>query len=259
MKHIERVRTFMKVEHPVEQQALLSTKMTQLWLKIAGAAGLSLKQAFTFLQTTPSKGQDENQVVDGHPGTKRVSEFNSVMLSKTRLTVSFIIDASKAGQHLPDIISMDDEDDLGKLNEIRGVVYCMQHLIVTIGTSKAMPKIVGKKRKASHSLESPRKKFMCPSPSSRQSSITRLDKEGLRPGEPSEPGRGAIHSVTNPEFIEGTNRKNPFFETMPGPEVWHRRMPPFFPFGETPFIEQEMSRQISADLAKGTRSNTLYP
>jgi hypothetical protein len=38
---------------------------------------------------------------------------------------------------------------------------------------------------------------------------------------------------------------------MPGPEVWHRRMPNFLPFGETPFMEREMSRQISEDLSRG--------
>ena len=46
-------------------------------------------------------------------------------------------------------------------------------------------------------------------------------------------------------------KPNPFFETMPAPEVWHRRMPPYFPFGETPYMEQVLSRQINADLARG--------
>ena len=72
-------------------------------------------------------------------------------------------------------------------------------------------------------------------------------------GEPSAPGRGAIRSVTNPEFIDGTLKKNPFFETMPAQEVWHRNMPRHFPFGETPFIQREMSRQINEDLARGKR------
>jgi hypothetical protein len=73
----------------------------------------------------------------------------------------------------------------------------------------------------------------------------------LQAGQPSGKGRGTVHSVTNKPLIPGTNRKNPFFETMPGPEVWHRRMPPFPPFGETPLMEREMRRQISEDLAKG--------
>ena len=74
----------------------------------------------------------------------------------------------------------------------------------------------------------------------------------LHPGYPSAPNRGTIHFVANPEFIPDTNnRRNLFFETMPGPEVWHRRMPPYFPFGETPFMEREMSRQINEDLARG--------
>jgi hypothetical protein len=28
-------------------------------------------------------------------------------------------------------------------------------------------------------------------------------------------------------------------------------MPPYFPFGETPFMEREISRQIEEDLARG--------
>ena len=38
---------------------------------------------------------------------------------------------------------------------------------------------------------------------------------------------------------------------MPEDEVWHRHVPNLFPFGETPFIEAEMSRQIHADLRQG--------
>ena len=120
------------------------------------------------------------------------------------------------------------------------------------------------------------------SPGRKRSASRSSNKESddivpLTPGEPSGKGRGAIHSATNPEFIPETStlRKNPFFETMPAPEVWHRRMlvglkflsrscfrhllilvpvnsrPPFLPFGETPFMEREMSRQISEDLARG--------
>lgn len=43
-------------------------------------------------------------------------------------------------------------------------------------------------------------------------------------------------------------KENPFHETMPGVEVWHRRMPPFLPFGETPYMERVMSGQINRDL-----------
>lgn len=60
-----------------------------------------------------------------------------------------------------------------------------------------------------------------------------------------------MHSVTNPETIAGTAKKNPFFETMPGPEAWHREQPPYFMFGETPFMQREISRQINEDLRKG--------
>jgi hypothetical protein len=95
-------------------------------------------------------------------------------------------------------------------------------------------------------------------PGRKRSASKSSNKDGedvvpLLKGEPSGKGRGATHSVTNPEFIPetSTRRKNPFFETMPAPEVWHRRMAPFLPFGETPFMEREMSRQISADLSRG--------
>ncbi|KXT04298.1 hypothetical protein AC578_7904 [Pseudocercospora eumusae] len=50
---------------------------------------------------------------------------------------------------------------------------------------------------------------------------------------------------------EPQDRENPFFQTMPAQEVWHRRMPPYFPFGETPYMEKVMSDQINEDLARG--------
>jgi hypothetical protein len=93
---------------------------------------------------------------------------------------------------------------------------------------------------------------------SRAASPARDDDEPLPEGEPSAPDRGAVRSVTNPEYIPGMGKKNPFFETMPAPEVWHRRMPAFFPFGETPFMERVMSRQISKDLSKGEWNHKTY-
>jgi hypothetical protein len=38
---------------------------------------------------------------------------------------------------------------------------------------------------------------------------------------------------------------------LPHPEVWHRKEAARFPYGETPHMEQVMSRQIVADLARG--------
>jgi len=38
---------------------------------------------------------------------------------------------------------------------------------------------------------------------------------------------------------------------LPHPEVWHRKEAARFPYGETPHMEQVMSRQITADLARG--------
>jgi hypothetical protein len=92
------------------------------------------------------------------------------------------------------------------------------------------------------------------SPGTQQSCAAKDDTESLAEGQPSAPGRGAVRSATNPEYItfgKAKSKKNPFFETMPAPEVWHRRMPPFFPFGETPFMERVMSKQINDDLSKG--------
>ena len=72
-------------------------------------------------------------------------------------------------------------------------------------------------------------------------------------------GRGSVVSFGNPETItneKGEHKPNPFYEPMPAKEVWHRRMPQFFPFGETPYMEQVISRQITEDLARGKRSFT---
>nr|OQO21182.1 hypothetical protein B0A51_12049 [Rachicladosporium sp. CCFEE 5018] len=64
--------------------------------------------------------------------------------------------------------------------------------------------------------------------------------------------RGEVISCTNLESISDQKGKhNPFFETLPAPEVWHRRMPPYFPFGETPLMEAYVSRQIDEDLKRG--------
>ncbi|KAK6430911.1 hypothetical protein LTR95_012933 [Oleoguttula sp. CCFEE 5521] len=64
--------------------------------------------------------------------------------------------------------------------------------------------------------------------------------------------RGKVESCTNLEFISDEKGKhNPFFETLPAPEVWHRRMPPYFPFGETPLMEAYVSKQIDEDLQRG--------
>ncbi|GAB7326116.1 hypothetical protein MBLNU13_g10131t1 [Cladosporium sp. NU13] len=76
-----------------------------------------------------------------------------------------------------------------------------------------------------------------------------------RPPHPNERGRDNIISPTNPPMIESLNKPNPFHETLPAPEIWHRRMPPYFPFGETPFMEREISRQIEEDLARGLQES----
>ena len=45
---------------------------------------------------------------------------------------------------------------------------------------------------------------------------------------------------------------NAWDEPLPRPEVWHRKEArDFFPFGETPYMEQPISREIHADLQRG--------
>lgn len=89
------------------------------------------------------------------------------------------------------------------------------------------------------------------SPLKRSQRPPRALDASTRPPHPNEPGRGGIISPTNPQTIPSLNKPNPFHETLPAPEIWHRRMPPYFPFGETPFMEREISRQIEEDLARG--------
>jgi hypothetical protein len=67
------------------------------------------------------------------------------------------------------------------------------------------------------------------------------------------PKHGKIISSRNPEFYKdakGDTKKNPFYEPLPLPEVWHRRMPAVFPFGETPYMMQVVSDQINQDLSR---------
>lgn len=86
-----------------------------------------------------------------------------------------------------------------------------------------------------------------------------VNKAPESPVKAREPGRGTIDSTQNPEFImvKGVEQQNPFHESMPAPEVWHRRMPPVFPFGETPFMAQVVSDQINADLSR-SKSRSVY-
>jgi hypothetical protein len=62
--------------------------------------------------------------------------------------------------------------------------------------------------------------------------------------------RGEIISPTNPVTIPVLNASNRFFETLPAPEVWHRRMAPYFTFGETPAMQKLASDQIRDDLQR---------
>ncbi|KAK5162978.1 uncharacterized protein LTR77_011033 [Saxophila tyrrhenica] len=172
----------------------------------------------------------------------------------------------EGGSEPPSVNGVDppSESEESELDEDRDFVYDAQ-----TGPAKRVPA----KRKAADSLPSPLKKMArtpsrgnsptkrSPTKSSppkakgkRKAATTSEPPPLVREGESSAPNRGPIHSSTNPQFVRGIdNKRNPFFESMPAPEVWHRRMPPYFPFGETPYMEQVMSNQISADLAKGEK------
>jgi hypothetical protein len=74
--------------------------------------------------------------------------------------------------------------------------------------------------------------------------------------------RGSVHPAVSRAWLEITRdrgttaerteeRPNAFFETLPGPEIWHRRMPPYFMFGETKYMQQVVSDQINRDLHRG--------
>lgn len=85
---------------------------------------------------------------------------------------------------------------------------------------------------------------------------TTTDRDIPLPGLSELSQRGNMISSTNPGIItimvddHAQDRINPFFETLPGPEIWYRNMPPFFNFGETKFMEQQISDQINEDLAR---------
>lgn len=183
-------------------------------------------------------------------------------------------DKGHANDHLPDVEMLEDKEEGCMVDDDRLASSTADQSIAA--TIDHTPKRSPTKRKASNDLASPsrtknrsrspakrqasagpaspnRKTSTTQSSGSRQPSRTTEDVTPLAAGQPSAPNRGPIHSVTNPEFIPDSKavKKNPFFETMPGPEVWHRRMHRFFPFGETPYMEREMSRQINEDLARG--------
>ena len=191
-------------------------------------------------------GRDTEALAGGHRFTSSVSMNLGIDNFTGADNVGSSTDKDQAKQHQPSLgpIEGDNEDETGSP--------------VHIPSNRASPM-----RSKPLKLDSPKKNFIrSHSPGSKQSSVTAGSHSPLQEGQPSAPNRGIIHSETNPEFIPDTSRakKNPFFETMPGPEVWHRRMPPYFTFGETPFMERDMSRQINEDLSGGKfTANITYP
>lgn len=45
--------------------------------------------------------------------------------------------------------------------------------------------------------------------------------------------------------------KNPWWEEMPRPEIWHRKMPNTYPWGDTPYWVRQKSDEIKRDLGEG--------
>ena len=99
---------------------------------------------------------------------------------------------------------------------------------------------------------SPSKRARSESPAKRVASPRKASSnagsEGSLPGYSHRNVRGDIVSPTNPPMIAALNKRNPFHETLPAPEVWHRRMAPYFTFGETPYMQRLASDQIQEDL-----------
>jgi len=99
---------------------------------------------------------------------------------------------------------------------------------------------------------SPAKRSQSKSPtkrtaSSRKSSVS-SNASSTIPGYVHQNVRGNIISPTNLPTVAELNQTNRFHETLPAPEVWHRRMPPYFTFGETPYMQKLASDQIQHDL-----------
>lgn len=125
----------------------------------------------------------------------------------------------------------------------------------------------GKQPQSPTKPQSPGKRAQSPakpqSPGKRPAVASTPVSTPASPIRPKEFGRGDIISSQNPKFINVMRngklerQENPFHETMPAPEVWHRRMPPVFPFGETPLMARVVSDQINADLARSKSQSTL--
>ncbi|THY63292.1 hypothetical protein D6C99_00593 [Aureobasidium pullulans] len=65
------------------------------------------------------------------------------------------------------------------------------------------------------------------------------------------PGKPSASAPLDPEAGEETQNQDEGVPELPYPEVWHRKEAARFPYGETPYMEQVMSDQITADLARG--------
>ncbi|KAJ9626895.1 hypothetical protein H2203_003351 [Taxawa tesnikishii (nom. ined.)] len=77
-------------------------------------------------------------------------------------------------------------------------------------------------------------------------------KDVGRPSKKSKPHPDfALPTTDGESATDNSLLKDSFWEPMPRPEIWWRRMPKAFPFGETPFMERYLSAQIDEDLKRG--------
>ncbi|CAD0111573.1 unnamed protein product [Aureobasidium uvarum] len=94
----------------------------------------------------------------------------------------------------------------------------------------------------------------------------RLNPDYTTTGKPVNPKEQVMQAQDRDRFVKARAEKaaaakaspkkavastTPTRPELPHPEIWHRKEAARFPYGETPYMEQVMSRQITADLARG--------
>ncbi|CAD0091258.1 unnamed protein product, partial [Aureobasidium vineae] len=103
----------------------------------------------------------------------------------------------------------------------------------------------------------------------RKGDLWRLHADFTTTGKPVNPKDQVMQAQDRDRFVEARAEKTaaakaspkktvaaaaaaaPRRPELPHPEIWHRKEAARFPYGETPYMEQVMSRQITADLARG--------
>jgi hypothetical protein len=124
--------------------------------------------------------------------------------------------------------------------------------------SKSSAKRAAPPRKSNSSSSASNSNTSNPNVSTSVTSVTSV-ASSTAPGYVHQNVRGKIVSPTNPAIIAELKQANRFHETLPAPEVWHRRMRPYFTFGETPYMQQLASDQIQEDLNKSEQTLLTFP